>query len=101
MLNRCRSGTFTNYCVGGANDGLGCILASDCPSGTCTKAGTLATRIDTQGTPSGALSIGTPKTIKLGTIFCIGQTRSGAVNGAADLPGPGATGIQGTINLLP
>ena len=46
-------------------------------------------------------AIGTSATIKLGTNFCIGQNLSGAVNGAANLPGPGATGIQGTITLLP
>ena len=78
----------------------GCVVASDCPSGTCLKAGTQATLIRAIGVPAGALTVGTPKAVKLASTFCVPQTLSGAVNGAANLPGPGATVIVGTINLL-
>jgi hypothetical protein len=97
----CRGGTLNNYCVGGANDGKGCIVASsDCPGGACTKAGTLAELIHTVGSPAGALVVGTPKNIKLASTFCVPATLSASVNGAADLPGPGATVIVGNVNLL-
>jgi hypothetical protein len=87
--------------VGGVNDGLGCAVASQCPSGTCLRAGTLAQRIQETGTPTGALTIGVPKAIKLGSAFCVGATINPTVNSNANLPGPGATGITGNVTLLP
>jgi hypothetical protein len=42
-----------------------------------------------------------PKALKLGNTFCIPATNSAAINSAANLPGPGATSLQGTFTLLP
>jgi hypothetical protein len=98
----CRPGTLNNYCNGGANDGLGCTSATTCPSpGTCVRAGTLAQLVRLTGTPSGPLTIGTPRDVKLTSAFCVPQTTNPTVNSNANLPGPGATAIVGTITLLP
>jgi hypothetical protein len=99
----CRAGALTvNYCMGGASDGLGCSSASNCPSpGTCVRAGTIAQLVREIGTPAGALTIGVPKTIKLGSTFCVAATSAGTVNSNANLPGPGATNVTGTVTLLP
>jgi len=97
----CRGGNLINYCVGGVNDGLGCAVASQCPSGTCLRAGTQAQRVQETGVPTGALAIGVPKAIKLGSAFCVGATLNPTVNSNANLPGPGATGITGNVTLLP
>ena len=98
---QCRSGALNNMCSGGANIGKGCIVAADCPAATCVHAGTLAQLIRETGTPAGALVVGTPASIKLGSVFCVPATSSAAVNGTANLPGPGATTVVGTITLLP
>jgi hypothetical protein len=98
----CRAGTLTNYCVGGASDGLGCSSSATCPApGVCTRAGTLVQLVREVGTPAGALSIGVPSTIKLGSSFCVGATTNPTVNSNANLPGPGATNVTGTVTLLP
>jgi hypothetical protein len=97
----CRAGSLTNYCAGGANDGLGCSSAANCPSpGTCVKAGTLATVIRENGVPAGALTIGVPKLIKLGSVFCVAATSNPTVNSNANLPAAGATSVTGTVTLL-
>jgi len=53
------------------------------------------------GTPAGALSIGVPKAIKLGSAFCVGATTNPTVNSNANLPAAGATSVVGTVTLLP
>jgi hypothetical protein len=98
----CRAGSLTNYCVGGANDGLGCSSAANCPApGTCVRAGTIVQLIREVGTPAGALSIGVPAPIKLGSAFCVANTTNVTVNANANLPAPGATNVSGTVTLLP
>jgi hypothetical protein len=98
----CRPGNLANYCSGGANDGLGCSSAATCPSpGTCIRAGTLVQLIREVGVPAGALSIGVPKTIKLGSTFCVAATSNPTVNANANLPAAGATSVVGTVTLLP
>jgi hypothetical protein len=97
----CRSGTLNNYCVGGANDGLGCSVASDCPLGQCVRAGTQVKLIRSQGAAAGALTIGVAKSIRLGSAFCVGATTNPTVNSNANLPGPGATALVGNVTLLP
>ena len=97
----CRSGALNNICNGGTNHGKGCILATDCPSGTCVKAGTLAQLIQETGTPAGPLTIGIPAPIKLVSVFCEPAAAASLLNGTANLPGPGATAVVGTITLLP
>lgn len=100
----CRLGTLANYCVGGTNDGLGCsgLANAVCGTGgTCQLAGTLAHLVTETGQPTGALAIGAPKAIKLASSFCVDATTNPTVNGNANLPGPGATAVVGTITLLP
>jgi hypothetical protein len=99
----CRSGTLNNYCNGGTNDGKGCVTSTDCGTpGVCQKAGTLAQVVRTTGTAAGLLqTTGQTKAVKLGSAFCVPLTANQAVNANANLPGPGATVLVGTIKLLP
>lgn len=98
----CRSGTLSNFCSAGTNINKGCAIATDCGTGgTCVKAGTLAQLISATGAPSGALSLNVPKAVKLASVFCVGVTTNGTVNGNANLPGPGATTLVGNLTLLP
>jgi len=100
--NVCRPGNLTNYCAGGANDGLGCSNATTCPApGTCVRAGTLVQLIREVGGPAGVLTPGVPKAIKLGSAFCVAATTNATVNANANLPGPGGTSVVGTVTLLP
>src|SRR5262249_12278992 len=41
---------------------------------------------------------GVPATATLASVFCIASTGNGIVDGAADLPGPGAVSLPGTYN---
>jgi hypothetical protein len=99
----CRSGTLNNYCNGGTADGHGCVLSTDCGTGgVCTKAGTLAQVVKTTGSPAGLLQdTGSTHAVKLGSAFCVPATTNTAVNANANLPGPGATVLVGTIKLIP
>lgn len=98
----CRPGTLNNYCSGGANDGNGCVSAADCGAGgQCVRAGTLAQLVREVGVPAGALAVGVPKPIGLASTFCVGTTTSPIVNANANLPGPGATSVVGTVTLIP
>jgi hypothetical protein len=51
------------------------------------------------GTPAGNLSDGQPHPAVLGSVFCIPATGNAAVDGVADLPGPGAIGLNGVAQL--
>jgi hypothetical protein len=53
--------------------------------------------IEETGTPSGPLSPNTPAPAVLASVFCIPPTNNVAVDGVADLPGPGAIGLNGTV----
>jgi hypothetical protein len=98
----CRPGNLNNYCTAGTNNGLGCVTATDCGTGgACGRAGAQVQLIREVGAPAGALSVGVPKAIKLGTSFCVGATTNPTVNSNASLPGPGATSVVGTVTLLP
>ena len=72
-----------------------------CPSQTVTAAGcfgsTACRTINENGVPAGVLTIGTPKTVTLASTFCIPGTGNGAVDGSANLPGPGAVSLPGTF----
>src|SRR5262249_34572276 len=59
---------------------------------TTPEPGTLAGAPLTTGGPAGDVSSG--------TIFCIFETQS-AADAAADLPGPGAACVKGSVQLLP
>jgi hypothetical protein len=65
----------------------------------CFIGGATCRRIQASGSPAGALTIDTPKPIKLASIFCVPVTSSALVNFAANLPGPGATVLNGNFIL--
>jgi len=52
--------------------------------------------IKENGTPAGDLTDGNPHPSVLGSVFCIPATHNAAIDGAADLPGPG--GITLNVN---
>jgi hypothetical protein len=84
-------------CDGGAAGSTGTI----CPGGTVPP---LIDYIEEIGTPAGALSLSTPTTSTLASTFCIpsvGGSLGFLINGAANLPGPGATSLPGTLELIP
>lgn len=53
--------------------------------------------IQETGTPAGDISDGQPHTSAIAAVFCIPKTGNVAVDGVAALPGPGAIGINGTV----
>jgi hypothetical protein len=55
---------------------------------------------ETGSKAAGALST-TPQDVTLSTVFCIPATADALINGAADLPGPGAVSLPGTLQILP
>ena len=77
------------------------ILPSGEPECVCARSGVQAQLIREIGAPAGAMTIGVAKAIKLGSVFCVAATTNPTVNSNANLPGPGATSVTGTITLLP
>ncbi|TMA41075.1 MAG: hypothetical protein E6J81_18930 [Deltaproteobacteria bacterium] len=58
--------------------------------------------INEAGSSSGPLATGAPPVpTSFGSVFCIPPTFNTAVDLVADLPGPGATCLQGGAQLLP
>jgi hypothetical protein len=55
--------------------------------------------IEVRGTPAGSLTPGA-KAITLASVFCIPATGNVLIDGAADLPGPGAVTLPGSGELL-
>jgi hypothetical protein len=53
------------------------------------------------GSPAGDLTTNTANPATLAAVFCIPATGSPIIDGAADLPGPGATSLPGTVQILP
>ncbi len=53
------------------------------------------------GSPAGSLIDGASHPAALGAAFCIAKTGAAAVDTVTDLPGPGAVGLKGTVQLLP
>jgi hypothetical protein len=71
-----------------------------CPGG---NAAPLIDYIEEVGTPAGPVT-STPTAATLASTFCIpsvGGSLGFLINGAANLPGPGATSLPGTLVLLP
>jgi len=58
-----------------------------------------ARRIAQTGKAAGPLTDGAGHNSVLGSVFCIPATGNPAVDGVADLPGPGAIGLNGTAQL--
>src|SRR5262245_10179547 len=71
---------------GGTPGTPGCFGQATCR--TITENGKPAT---------GPITVGTPASATLASVFCIASTTNGLVNFAADLPGPGATSLPGTF----
>ena len=42
-----------------------------------------------------------PHTSRLAAVFCIPETGNGLIDGAADLAGPGAVSLPGSVQILP
>jgi hypothetical protein len=56
--------------------------------------------ISETGAPAGPMTPG-PHSGTLASVFCIPAVGNPVVDGAADLPGPGATSLPGTLTLIP
>jgi hypothetical protein len=107
----CKVGSGNNMCNGGANDGKGCTTSTDCGGSPCVRAGTLARLIKEQGAAPGVslLPVNTSHAARLASVFCIPDADSSPngggqgflISAAANLPGPGATTLPGTIVLRP
>ena len=52
------------------------------------------------GAPGGDLTDGMPHASILASVFCIPRTTNSAIDGIADLPGPGSTSIPGLAQLI-
>jgi len=78
--NAAADGTF---CAG--QFGTGCFGSAACRAITET------------GSPAGPVTPGTPANVTLASVFCIAKTGNGIVDGAANLPGPGAVSLPGAI----
>jgi len=78
-----------------AGDGLFCPGQNN--AGAFGQAGAL--RIAETGMPAGSIADHSPHVSHLGSVFCIPATGNGAVDGVADLPGPGAIGLNGTAQI--
>ncbi len=61
---------------------------------------TTAQCVQETGSAAGNLSDGMPHPASLGAVFCIPATGNGAVDGVADLPGPGAIGLNGNAQIF-
>ena len=57
------------------------------------------TTLTETGTPAGDMTDKGPHSSTLVSVFCIPPTFTAAVDGSADLPGPGAVALQGTSQL--
>jgi hypothetical protein len=92
------------FCPSQANSGaFGCAGSGSanaiCPGGNNPP---LIDYIEEVGSPAGLLSAGTHD-VTLASTFCIpsvGGSLGFLINGAANLPGPGATSLPGTLELL-
>jgi hypothetical protein len=91
-----------------------CNTNADCPSGTVCKefskclqrdpgafAHGFAHSYEATGEAAGSLVDGGQHPSTLVSVFCIPPVFSALVDGAADLPGPGAVCLPGNAQLLP
>ena len=60
-----------------------------------------ATNISEMGMPAGDMTDGAAHSSTLVSVFCVPPTFNGAIDAAADLPGPGAVSLPGHAQLLP
>jgi hypothetical protein len=72
----------------------GCFASTKLTGQTCDY-------IEENGSDAGAMSVGGgTASATLASVFCIPGTGNGLIDGAADLPGPGATSLPGTLELF-
>jgi hypothetical protein len=98
----CSGGTcrFGKICDGGSAARKPCAFSGECPDGHCVDVGTLVRVIRMRGRRMApGCTLDTPRDVTLVSVFCIPLTSNILVNGAASLPGPGATSLPGTIVL--
>jgi hypothetical protein len=87
-----------NFCGQGATEpgSIGCFA-------THKSTGMVCDYIEEDGIDAAGISIGGgPVSAQLVSVFCVppvGGVFGGLINGAADLPGPGATALPGTLEL--
>jgi hypothetical protein len=88
-----------NFCGQGATEpgSIGCFA-------THKSTGMVCDYIEEDGINATGISIGGgPVSTQLVSVFCVppvGGIFGGLINGAADLPGPGATALPGTLELI-
>jgi len=100
--------TFANPavpCTADADCGNACS-AGDFPKCRQRNSGAFAVgparTINEIGSPAGPIMTGDPAApANLASVFCIVPTYNAAVDGSADLPGPGAACLAGQMQLLP
>jgi len=108
-----------NACVGGTNVGAACNVASQCPGGSCQSKvggtaesciigkfrdcfldnGTIGNAVNATGVAK--VPVNDQSNPTLASLFCIGPTTSGSVNGAAGLPGLGRLELPGLAAGVP
>jgi hypothetical protein len=93
------------FCPNQASSGAFGCAGSGSPNGICPggNAPPLIDYFAETGSPAGSLTPGTHPATLVST-FCIpsvGGSLGFLINGAANLPGPGATSLPGTIELIP
>jgi hypothetical protein len=82
-------------------DTNGVFCASDMQVQPGAFGNVFARYIVENGSPAGPLTDTAPHASTLASTFCIPASGSPAVDGAGGLPGPGATSLPGTIQLVP
>ena len=89
-----------------ASDGGGVFCSGDathqqaapgCFGGDATH----CTSIMESGAPAGPLTVGSPVTVTLASVFCVPKAGNILIDGASSLPGPGALSITGVLTLNP
>jgi len=77
---------------------LGCFSTSKAPP---AGAEPLCDYIEERGSNASGIAVdGGPVDGTLASVFCIPAAGNGLIDGAADLPGPGATSLPGTLELI-
>ena len=103
------AGPFEQFC-GPTQTFRGCSGDGDCPlAGDTCSIGKNRPCFPDNGTINGSVTatgeadppVGGVAHPTLATLFCIGRTSSGAVNGAAGIPGLGRVEIAGTATEIP
>jgi hypothetical protein len=81
--------------------GLFCGSVGQIQSGAGAFGNVYARYILEKGSPAGALLDTDPHPSILASTFCVPASGNPAVDGAGGLPGPGATSLPGTVQLVP